>query len=174
VTAPPLVVRSAVRADADAINAVYNPYVRESPATFETVQYDRAAREAWLADYEAGERRLRCFVAQAEGAGPGASILGYANSHRFDPRGAYETSLKVSVFLAPEAMGKGVARALYQALFAALGESDVHRAYALVVVPNPASIRLHRRFGFRQVAVLDEVGRKFGRYWSVVWLQKRF
>jgi phosphinothricin acetyltransferase len=40
-------------------------------------------------------------------------------------------------------------------------------------VPNPASLALHRSFGFQPVGIYDEVGRKFGRFWSVEWLEKK-
>jgi phosphinothricin acetyltransferase len=67
---------------------------------------------------------------------------------------------------------RGVGRALYDALFEALETEDVHRAYAGITLPNDASVGLHERFGFRPVGVFDEVGRKFGRYWSVGWYEK--
>ena len=54
----------------------------------------------------------------------------------------------------------------------ALGEEDVHRAVAGITLPNPASLALHARFGYRSIGVFDEVGRKFGRFWSVQWLER--
>ena len=62
---------------------------------------------------------------------------------------------------------------LYKALFEALAGTDLHRAYALIVSPNPASVALHRRFGFEQVSTLNEVGRKFGRFYDVMWFEKK-
>ena len=56
----------------------------------------------------------------------------------------------------------------------ALAHEDVHRAYAGVTLPNPASVGLHEGLGFRRLAVYHEVGRKFGRYWDVLWLEKSF
>ena len=49
----------------------------------------------------------------------------------------------------------------------------MHRAYAGITLPNPASLALHRSFGFQRVGQYDEVGRKFGRFWSVEWLEKK-
>ena len=66
----------------------------------------------------------------------------------------------------------GVATGLYEALFQSLGDTGAHRAYALIVEPNPASVALHRRFGFNHVATLNEVGRKFGAYHNVMWFEK--
>lgn len=161
-------IRRATLIDANGINAVYNPYILETPATFETAPIDEAARRRWL------ETRLanpRCPVFVAE---DGGRIVGFANASPFDERAAYETSVKVSVFIAPPGQGRGLGALLYEALFAAITGADVHRAYALIVAPNPASVRLHERFGFSHVATLDEVGRKFGRYYSVMWFEKRF
>jgi phosphinothricin acetyltransferase len=162
-----LSVRRARLADAAAINAIYNPVIRDSAATFETIEHTQDDRQRWI---EALARSPRHPVFVAEAAG---TVVGYANAAEFDPRGAYETSVKVSVFVAPEEHGQGVGRRLYEALFGALGETDVHRAYALIVAPNPASVALHEAFGFRHVSTLNEVGRKFGRYYDVLWFEKR-
>jgi phosphinothricin acetyltransferase len=80
--------------------------------------------------------------------------------------------VEVTVYLAPHAGGRGIGTLLYTALFEALAEEDVHRAYAGVAQPNEASTRLHERFGFRHVGTYREVGRKFGRYWDVAWYEK--
>jgi phosphinothricin acetyltransferase len=61
---------------------------------------------------------------------------------------------------------------VYAALFEALADEDVHRAVGAVTMPNPGSLALHRRFGFRAVGVLSENGRKFGRYWDAMWLER--
>ena len=57
-------------------------------------------------------------------------------------------------------------------MFKALDGEDVHRAYAGIALPNPASIGLHERFGFKRVAHFTEQGRKFSRYWDVAWYEK--
>ncbi len=161
-------VRPANPDDAEGMNAVYNPFILTSPATFETEPIDAAARRRWL---ESRIANPRCPVFVADDAG---KIAGFANASPFDERAAYETSIKVSVFIALEAHGKGLGARLYEALFAEVAKADVHRAYAGIVAPNPASVALHERFGFRHVSTLDEVGRKFGRYYSVMWFEKRF
>jgi phosphinothricin acetyltransferase len=65
-----------------------------------------------------------------------------------------------------------VGASLYGALFEALREEDLHRALAGIGLPNPASVALHRRFGFTRVALFSEQGRKFGRYWDVAWFER--
>lgn len=163
-----MIVRRAADADADGINAVYNPFILDSPATFETEPYTTAARLDWFAQ-RVGDPRYPVFVA-VDAAG---SICGFSSASPFDPRQAYATSVKVSVFVAPRCFAQGVGRSLYAALFEALRGEDLHRAYGLVTAPNPASVALHKAFGFNHVATLDEVGRKFGRYYSVLWFEKR-
>ena len=163
-----IVVRRAEPSDADGVNDIYNPYIRESAATFETEPYTEAARRSWL-EKLAEDDRYPVFVA----VDTTGTFIGFANAAPFDPRPAYGTSVKVSVFVAPEAHGRGVGVSLYRALFDALDEVDIHRAYGLVVTPNPASEALHKRFGFVSVATLNAVGRKFGRFHDVKWYEKK-
>lgn len=163
-----VLIRPATLDDAAGVNGVYNPFIRTSPATFEMQEHTSEERRQWLAA-QARSPRTPVFVADD----PRGDICGFASASPFDPRGAYETSVKTSVFIAPAAAGRGLGARLYERLFAALGGQDVHRAYALVVTPNPASVALHRKFGFRELATLSEVGRKFGRYHDVTWFEKR-
>ncbi|MEU5209556.1 N-acetyltransferase family protein [Streptomyces sp. NPDC020742] len=100
------------------------------------------------------------------------ALLGYATSSAFRPKAAYGPSVEVTVYCTPQATGRGVGTLLYTALFEALADEDVHRAYAGITQPNEASVRLHTRFGFRHLGTFTEVGRKFGRYWDVAWYQK--
>jgi len=81
--------------------------------------------------------------------------------------------VETSVYLAPEVIGKGAGSRLYERLFDSLKREDVHRAYGGIALPNPASIALHEKFGFKRVALFTEQGRKFGRYWDVAWYEKQ-
>lgn len=155
-----------VEADLEPLTAIYNHYVRETPITFDTAPFAPEERRAWLRSHpEDGPHRL--LVARG-----GPRILGYATSSAFRPKAAYDTSVECSVYLAPDAGRRGLGTLLYKALFAALEGEDVHRAYAGIALPNEASERLHRRFGFEHVGTYREVGRKFGRYWDVAWYEK--
>jgi phosphinothricin acetyltransferase len=160
-------VRLAGPHDAAGINAVYNPFIRDTAITFETVEHSEEDRRQWFAG-RAGNPRHPVLVAEEEGA-----VIGFASASAFDPRGAYETSVKTSVFLSPQGQGRGLGKKLYGALFDTLAGADVHRAYALVAAPNPASKALHLACGFAHVSTLSEVGRKFGRYHDVMWFEKR-
>ncbi|MFF5001643.1 GNAT family N-acetyltransferase [Streptomyces phaeochromogenes] len=161
-------VRPGVESDLDALTDIYNHYVRETPITFDTATFTPVERHPWLLSHpEDGPHRLMVAT-----AGDSQRILGYATSSAFRPKPAYETSVEVTIYLAPDAGGRGVGTLLYKALFAALADEDLHRAYAGIAQPNEASVRLHERFGFRHVGTYREVGRKFGRYWDVAWYEK--
>jgi phosphinothricin acetyltransferase len=161
-----LAVRAATADDLAAINDIYNHYVVESHCTFDLTPVDMDFRREWFTHYSEGGRH-RVFV-----AADGERVLGYASSSRFRPKPGYETSVEASVYLAPDAQGKGIGARLYGRLFDGLDGVDVHRAYAGIALPNPASIALHERFGFKRVALFTEQGRKFDRYWDVAWYEK--
>ncbi|MGW0705949.1 N-acetyltransferase family protein [Streptomyces sp. NPDC002643] len=161
-------VRPGVEADLDALTDIYNHHVHETPITFDTTVFTPEERRPWLLSHlEDGRHRL--IVAATANS---QRILGYATSSPFRAKAAYDTSVEVSVYLAPDAGGRGVGTLLYKALFEALADEDIHRAYAGIAQPNAASTRLHERFGFRHVGTYREVGRKFGRYWDVAWYEK--
>ena len=160
-------IRTAGADDAAGINRVYNHYIRESPATFELEEHTEAHRRALLAQYQ-GDARYPFLVAEA-----GGGVCGFASAAPFDPREGYRSSVKTSVFIDPARQGRRLGFKLYEALFDALAGTGLHRAYGLVVAPNPASEALHKAFGFEHVATLSEVGRKFGRYHDVMWFEKR-
>jgi len=165
-------VRPGVESDLDALTDIYNHYVRETPITFDTAPFTPEERRPWLLSHpEDGPYRLKVAV---DGTFQGNSqrILGYATSSPYRVKPAYSTSVEVTVYLAPHAGGRGIGTLLYKALFEALADEDVHRAYAGIAQPNEASTRLHERFGFRYIGTHREVGRKFGRYWDVAWHEK--
>jgi phosphinothricin acetyltransferase len=123
-------------------------------------------RREWFTHYRPSGRH-RLLVATE-----GPHLLGFATSSAHRPKQAYETSVETTVYVALEATRAGVGTALYAALFEGLDGEDVHRAYAGITLPNPASVALHERFGFTQAGLFTEQGRKFGRYWDVAWFEK--
>ncbi|MET8943180.1 N-acetyltransferase family protein [Streptomyces sp. NPDC004542] len=161
-------VRPGAEGDLEALTAIYNHYVRETPITFDTTVFTPEERRPWLLSHpEDGPHRLMVAVDTES-----QEILGYATSSAFRAKPAYGTSVEATVYVAPHAGRRGIGTLLYKALFEALSGEDLHRAYAGITQPNEASTRLHERFGFRYVGTYREVGRKFDRYWDVVWYEK--
>ena len=161
-------VRTGAEGDLEAINDIYNHYVKETHFTFDLEPITMEARREWFSHYDT-TGRYRLLVAVLDDA-----VLGFACSSRFRPKAAYETSVETTIYLAVDAVGRGAGSKLYSALFKSLEAEDVHRAYAGVSLPNPASIAVHERFGFKRVAHFTEQGRKFDRYWDVAWYEKPF
>jgi phosphinothricin acetyltransferase len=159
-------VRPATEADLEGLNDVYNEYVRTAHYTFDIEPMPMEARRDWFSHYGAAGR-YRVFVAAA-----GDGVVGYASSSRYRPKAAYETSVETSIYLVAEATGLGIGAKLYAALFDSLHGEDVHRAYAGISLPNPGSVALHEKFGFKRAGLYTEQGRKFDRYWDVAWYEK--
>jgi phosphinothricin acetyltransferase len=159
-------VRPATRADLARMTEIYNHYVRTTPITFDIEPVTEEQREPWFHEHTEPPR-YRLFVAE-----DGGRIAGFAGTGRFRARAAYETSAEATIYCAPEATGRGVGAALYAALFEALRGADLNRLVAGITLLNDASVALHRRFGFRDIGVFTEVGRKFGSYWDVLWMER--
>lgn len=159
-----LEIRPATQTDLASVNDLYNHYVRTSPCTFDIEEITTEARREW---FESFGGRHRLIVAADRGR-----VLGYAHTKPFRPKQAYETSVETTVYVASREQGKGIGARLYEALFTAISDEDIHRAYAGITMPNPASVALHHRFGFRQAGYFVEQGRKFDKYWDVAWFEK--
>ena len=154
--------------DLPTLTEIYNHYVRETPVTFDVIPRTLEQRRDWLAGF-AASGRYQCFVALKDGV-----PAGWASSHRYHDRPAYDPTVLTSIYLAPEARGQGLGRQLYATLFQALEQEDIHRVVVGITLPNEASVRLHQAFGFEPVGVYREVGRKFGRFWDVATYLKPF
>ncbi len=148
--------------DLEAIREIHNYFVRETSVTFEMEEASMENRLSWFEQFdETGIHQL--LVAELDDC-----LAGYAASLRFHERPAYAPSVMTSVYLHPDQTGKGIGRELYRVLLDSLEKTgEVHRAYGLVVIPNPASERLHQKLGFREAGLLEEAGYKLGRYHSV-------
>ena len=161
-------IRRIEQSDLPTLLEIYNRYVRETPITFDIVPRTLEQRRGWFESF-APAGRYQCFVAVKDG-----QPIGWASSHRYNDRAAYDTTVSASIYLAPDGCGQGLGRRLYTTLFEALKAEDIHRLFAGITLPNEASIRLHRAFGFEQVGIYREVGRKFGRFWDVATYLKPF
>jgi phosphinothricin acetyltransferase len=159
-------IRPAEKRDLPRLTEIYNYYVVNTPVTFDVEPYTVEQREAWFAQF-AVTGRHRLLVAETAGA-----ILGYAGTTKFRPKPAYETTVETTIYCAPEAVGKGIGKRLYGALFESLRGEDIHRFVAGYALPNAATAAIHQRFGFKVIGVFSENGRKFEKYWDVCWTER--
>jgi phosphinothricin acetyltransferase len=156
-----LSIRRVEQGDLPALLDIYNHFVLTTPITFDVEPRTLAQRQEWLDTFKP-TGRYQCFVAVENG-----KPIGWACSGKFKEKAAYDTSVEMSVYLAPSAHGKGLGRKLYETLIPALQREDIHRLYGGITQPNAASVALHAAFGFKRVGVQSEVGRKFGKFWDV-------
>jgi len=162
-----MTIRPATLADLPRLTEIHNHYVQNTHITFDVRPFAPEQRVAWFHEHSDGSRH-RILVAEEDGVG----ILGYTASGSFRTKEAYETTVEVSIACKPEAAGKRIGTQLYEELFTLLGHEDVHRVVAGIAQPNPASNALHQRFGFKPIGTFTQVGRKFGKYWDVMWMEK--
>jgi L-amino acid N-acyltransferase YncA len=151
--------------DAAQICEIYNYYVRETVITFEESTVTDADMAQRITDVTV---RLPWLVWETDGA-----IIGYAYAAPWKSRAAYRHSVESSVYLAPQATGRGLGSQLYAALIAELRRRGLHCVIGGAALPNPASVALHEKLGFRKVAQFPQVGFKFGQwvdvaYWELI------
>ncbi|TFW16335.1 arsinothricin resistance N-acetyltransferase ArsN1 family B [Duganella callida] len=158
-------IREAGAGDAGAIVAIYNHYILTTTITFEESAVTAAEMAQRIADVQAGG--LPWLVLERDGA-----VLGYAYATKWRVRHAYRFSVESSVYLAPDAAGKGRGTALYAALLERLAAGGYHLVIGGIALPNAASVALHEKMGFEKVAEFREVGYKFERWLNVGYWEK--
>jgi phosphinothricin acetyltransferase len=159
-------VRDATADDLPAVAAIYTHYVLRTAMTFNTEVRTPAE---WTDRYHRNIERGRYDLLVAE---HGGAVAGYVETGPFRPKPAYDPSVELSIYVAPDAAGAGVGGALYGALFERLRDADFHRAYSVIALPNDRSVAFHERWGFVHRGTLTEAGRKFGRYLDVAFYER--
>ncbi len=155
-----MTIRDATGEDAAAIAAIYNPYILDSTISFEEAAVTAADMAARIAGVQDGG--LPWLVLEHDGV-----IAGYAYATRWRVRHAYRFAVETSVYLAQGQGGQGSGTALYEALLARLRAVGCHMAIGGIAQPNPASVALHEKLGYKKVAHFSEVGFKFDRWIDV-------
>ena len=158
-------IRLADVADAETIAAIYRPYVEESRISFEEKAPDAAEMARRMTGDMPGFHPW--FVAEEEG-----TVLGYAASSPFRTRPAYRWTVEIGVYLAPEAYGRGVGRALLSALLGLLERQGYVAAIGAIALPNEPSVALHEKLGFTYAGAYRQVGFKMGEWLDVGLWQK--
>ena len=157
------VIRLATGLDATQIAEIYAPIVRDTVISFE-VEAPTADEMRHRIEYTL--ERFPWLVYERRGR-----VVGYAYAGEHSPRAAYRWSVAVSAYVHESERRRGVARALYTSLFAALVLQGFYNAYAGITLPNPASVGLHEALGFRPVGIYRGVGYKHGAWHDVGWWQ---
>lgn len=166
-------IRLASKEDAEALLAIYRPYVEKTAISFETVVPSLAEFQRHL---EMILERYPYFVVDVAG-----ELLGYAYLQPFIARAAYDWVAEWTIYLREDQKGKGWGRRLYQAIEKAAKAQHLTTIYGCVGVPaqeenaylNFNSAHFHQHLGFREVGHFHQCGYKFGQWLDMVWLEKR-
>jgi phosphinothricin acetyltransferase len=160
-------IRPGLLSDLPRLAEIYNHYILNTPITFNTQPFTVEGFTDWFEEHSDGKRH-RLVVAIENGG----RLIGYAGAGRFRPKEAYETTVETTIYCSHERTQRGVGTLLYRALFELIAGEDINRVVAGVTLPNPASMALHERFGFRNIGTFTQNGRKFGKYWDVAWFER--
>lgn len=158
-------IRPATERDVPEMLAIYAPYVENTTITFE---YDVPCRKEFLQRFLDITRQYPWLVWEEEGR-----ILGYAYAAAPYSRAAYRWCAEPSVYLRPEARGRGIGSRLYRVLEWILDKQGYQILYALITAENTDSIGFHRKSGYITRAEFPDCGFKQGRWLGVIWMEKR-
>jgi len=154
-------IRVAEPGDAAACAEIYAPSVLEFAISFEE---EPPSAEEMRKRIVTTLERLPWLVAVSAD-----EVAGYAYAARHRERAAYRWAVDVAVYVRDRFHGRGIGRALYERLLETLTRLGYRRAYAGVVLPNDASVALHRAVGFEPIGVYERVGWKLGHWHDVAW-----
>jgi phosphinothricin acetyltransferase len=160
-------IRRATADDLAAITALYNHYIVDSHVSFDLEPWTLDQRRTWFSKY-GGDTPWQVWVAELDD-----EVVGAAWSSPFRPKAAYDSSVETTIIVAPGHHGRGLGTELYRTLLGDIDTHGAHRAYAIVALPNDASVALHHKLGFVTVGEQHEVGFKMGRFWSTALLERR-
>jgi L-amino acid N-acyltransferase YncA len=158
-------IRDARTEDAQSICDIYNYYIENSVATFEEDPVSAEDMESRVGETSAS---FPWLVYENDG-----KVVGYVYADKWKGRCAYRYSVETTIYLSPNAAGKGIGRKLLEELLVRLRNMTVHTVVACIAIPNPGSIALHEKLGFRKAGQFTEVGWKHDKwidvgYWELV------
>lgn len=166
-----MIIRNAETADAERLAEIYAYYTEKTAITFEYDAPDKAEFERRI---KKTEEKYPYIVCEKDG-----TVAGYAYASPLKDRAAYYPSVELSVYLHKDARGGGIGRALYSELEKKLKEQNITNLYACIAftdIPDEyltnASVEFHRRMGFTEAGEFHGCAEKFGRHYSIKWMEK--
>ena len=142
---------------------IYKPFVTDTVTTFETEVptikdfgyriIETIKKYPWLVLEEKGK------------------VIGYAYASEHRSRCSYQWSCECSIYMAPEARGKGFGKKLYLELFKILKAQGFIHVLAGAALPNEASIAIHKSLGFEEIGTYKKIGFKHNRWIDTYWMQ---
>ena len=166
-----LIIRNAKGQDAGRLLEIYAPYVEETAVSFE---YESPSEEEFLKRMETVQKEYPYLVAEKDGI-----IAGYAYAAPFHVRPAYKHCAIATIYLERDYRRQGIGKELYRKLEELLKKQNVYTLYACITVPSGEdpylsddSKRFHSHMGYETKGIYANCGYKFGRWYSVIWMEK--
>ncbi len=164
-------IRTASPDDARELLDIYDYYVKETAITFE---YETPSEDEFRGRIEKVLKKYPYIVIEQNG-----TILGYAYAGTFKDRDAYQWSVELSIYLNKDHRRAGLGRLLYEELERRLKAQGILNLYACIGYPDAEdehltlnSVRFHEKMGYSMIGKFNKCGRKFGRWYSMVWMEK--
>lgn len=164
-------IREANISDAKAIQTIYAPYVEQTAVTFE---YNVPSVEEFRKRITTVMQKYPWIVAEDEG-----KIVGYAYASAFKERDAYQWAVETSIYVDSNMKQLGIGRLLHDALeqrLKAQGILNMNACISFIETEDEYlshdSIRFHQRLGYEKVAHFHQCGKKFGRWYDMIWMEK--
>lgn len=165
-------IRTATVEDAEAILAIYAPYVTDTAITFE---YEVPGIEEFRERIRHTLKRYPYLVAEKDGV-----IIGYAYAGPFKERAAYDWAVETTIYVDISRKKMGIGKKLYAALEQSLAQQNILNLNACIGYPEQEdeyltknSVEFHKHLGYRLVGEFFQCGYKFGRWYNMVWMEKQ-
>jgi len=159
-----ITVRQATENDLPQILAIYNEIIANTTAVYYYEPHTLEMRKQWFAERK--QQGFPVFVAEEDGM-----ILGMSAIGPFRIPTAYRFTVENTVHVAAAARGRGIGKLLMPPVIEAAGDLNMHAIIAGIDATNEVSLRLHKSFGFEEVAHFKEVGYKFGKWLDLKFLE---
>lgn len=166
-----IIIRDAKVTDAKAIQTIYTPYVETTAITFE---YNVPSKEEFCRRIETVQQKYPWIVAMVNG-----KVVGYAYASAFKPRDAYQWAIETSIYVDNNNKRSGIGRQLHEALEQRLKMQGILNMNACISFIDPEdeyltqdSVRFHERLGYQKVAHFHQCGKKFNRWYDMIWMEK--
>lgn len=161
----PATIRAAQAADLPAILDIYNDAILNTTAVYDYEPHTLTMRQAWFAHKQA--EGFPVLVADIQG-----TVAGFGTLGSFRAWAAYQYTAENSIYVAPSYQGQGLGKRLLENLIGAAQTMGLHAIVAGIDAENTVSLRIHERYGFRQVAHFHQVGYKFDRWLDLIFMER--
>lgn len=165
------IIRDAVLSDVEAMLAIYAPYVEQTAITFE---YDVPTLDEFRQRLLNVQAKYPWIVENKDG-----QIVGYAYAGAFHERAAYQWAVETSIYVDSSMKRCGIGRQLHDALEQRLKAQGILNMNACIAFIDPEdehltqdSVRFHEQLGYKRVAHFHQCGKKFGRWYDMIWMEK--